>query len=425
VRGPRETGAPFFGRWLRRSLRRNLAAGAVATASLALSSALVFCLVAVSGGVEGQLGKELAAYGANLLVLPESAPLRFGLGALELGPVEEERHLAEADALRLPSAGIGVETVTVSSPFLLRIVKTRYPGLKVRISVFGGVDRVRKARMWEEMGADGIVLDSLLVNREFLALARIREAVKCDLELLVNNNCLSSCALSPAHMNALAHAGQSWHGNRGFFIDWCFLRCTEMKLRDPVNYVRSEWIRPEDLPLYEAMGYDLFKVTERDLPTPVMVNRVRAYAARRYDGNLLDLVQPYALPGGNGNERYYRKGIGWALRFLFRPGLVNPGRMLLLKRLADLRYMTRPVTGAPPVVVDNRALDGFMERFREKGCRDVECETCRWCHDFAAKAVRVDPEARRRALEAEPSPAGSTSRGLAASSATPTVPSRR
>jgi hypothetical protein len=31
---------------------------------------------------------------------------------------------------------------------------------------------------------------------------------------------------------------------------------------------------------------------------------------------------------------------------------------------------------------------------------DVECETCRWCHDFAAKAVRVDPEASRRALAA-------------------------
>jgi hypothetical protein len=33
----------------------------------------------------------------------------------------------------------------------------------------------------------------------------------------------------------------------------------------------------------------------------VLVNRVRAYAARRYDGNLLDLVQPYALQEGNGS----------------------------------------------------------------------------------------------------------------------------
>jgi len=216
----------------------------------------------------------------------------------------------------------------------------------------------------------------------------------------VNNNCLSSCALSPAHMNALAHTGQAWHENRGFFIDWCFLRCTEMKLRDPVNYIRSEWIRPEDLAMYERMGYDLFKVTERDLPTPVLVRRVRAYAERRYDGNLLDLVQPYALRDVSGKVPHHRRGIGWFLRFLFRPTLVNPARMLLLKRVADLRHMTRPVTGEPPVVVDNRALDGFMERFREKGCRDVECDACRWCHDFAAKAVRMDPQARREALAA-------------------------
>jgi putative ABC transport system permease protein len=123
ARKVRAGGVPFFGRWLRRSLGRNLVAGAVATASLALSSALVFCLVAVSAGVEGQLGKELAAYGANLLVLPQSAPLRFGLGALELGPVEEERHLREADALRLPAAGVGVEAVA--------------PALLARVSVAG------------------------------------------------------------------------------------------------------------------------------------------------------------------------------------------------------------------------------------------------------------------------------------------------
>jgi collagenase-like PrtC family protease len=295
---------------------------------------------------------------------------------------------------------IGVESVTVSSPLLLRLIKRRFPALKVRISVFGGVDRVRKAQMWEELGADGIVLDSILVNRELATLERIRKAVRCDLELLVNNSCLSGCAMSPAHMNALAHAGQSWHGNRGFFIDWCLLRCTEMKLRDPVNYLRSEWIRPEDLPLYEGMGYDFFKVAERDLPSPVMMNRVRAYAARRYDGNLLDLVQPYALNGVTGNEPYYRKGPLWYLRFLLRPRLANPARMLPLKRLADLRHMTRPVEGPPPVFVDNRALDGFMERFREAGCRDQDCETCRWCHEFARKAVRVDEARRAEALAA-------------------------
>lgn len=297
-------------------------------------------------------------------------------------------------------AGIGVASVTVASPYLLRLVKTRYPALRVRVSVFGGIDRVRKAQMWEELGADGLVLDGILVNRELATLARIRRAVRCDLELLVNNNCLSGCALSPAHMNALSHAAQSWHENGGFFIDWCFLACTEMKLREPVNYIRSDWIRPEDLPVYEALGYDRFKIAERGLPTPVMAARVRAYAERRYEGNLLDLVQPFETPGGDGTQQAFRRRLPWLFRHVLRPGLVNPRRLLLLKRLADLRHLTRDLSGPPPVFVDNRALDGFLERFLERGCRDDDCRECRWCHEYAERAVRIDGTYRARVLEA-------------------------
>jgi collagenase-like PrtC family protease len=293
---------------------------------------------------------------------------------------------------------MGVASVTVATPYLLKLVKTRYPRLKVRVSVFGGVDRVRKAQMWEELGADSIVLDSILINRELSTLERIRKSVKCDLELMANNNCLAGCALSPMHMNALSHAGQSWHGNKGFFIDWCFLKCTEMKLRDPVNFLRSEWIRPEDVHLYEGLGYDRFKIAERDIPTPLMAARVKAYAERRYEGNLLDLVQPYGFHGVKESDRTNRRGFAWLLRFFFRPMLANPVRMLLLKRLADLLSMTRPVEGAPLVFIDNRALDGFMERFRERGCREEDCGECSWCHEFAGKSVRMDEGRRVRAL---------------------------
>ena len=294
---------------------------------------------------------------------------------------------------------IGVTAVTVASPFMLQMIKARHPHLKVRISVFGGVDRVRKAQMWEELGADCIVLDSILVNRELETLREIRKAVKCDLELMANNNCLTGCAMSPMHMNTLAHAGQAWHENKGFFIDWCFLKCTEMKLRNPVHYIRSEWIRPEDLPLYEEMGYDLFKLAERDIPTEMMMLRVKAYSERHYDGNLLDLIQAYAFKGVKENHSYYKHGLGWLLRFILRPSLANPLRMLPLKRLAELRGMTRPIEGKPPVYIDNRALDGFMERFKTTSCVGVDCEECLWCHEFAAKAITIDETSRAAALQ--------------------------
>ncbi|OHB74978.1 MAG: hypothetical protein A2W31_11940 [Planctomycetes bacterium RBG_16_64_10] len=80
--------------------------------------------------------------------------------------------------------------------------------------------------------------------------------------------------------------------------------------------------------------------------------------------------------------------------------LVNPFKMLLLKRLADVRGMTCPVEGAPPVYIDNRALDRFIDRFREVGCRDTNCDVCQWCHRFAAKAIRMDPQRRAAVLAA-------------------------
>lgn len=112
------TSRAFFARWLARSLRGTLASGAVATASLALSSALVFASVAVSAGVEGQLGRELRGYGANLLVLPRQAPLRVGIAAFDLGTVAEERGLRTSDLARLPA-----EWVEASAPALLLRVR--------------------------------------------------------------------------------------------------------------------------------------------------------------------------------------------------------------------------------------------------------------------------------------------------------------
>jgi len=44
---------------------------------------------------------------------------------------------------------IEVSSVTISNPLLLRIIKQNYPQLKVRVSVFAGVDHLQKAKFWE------------------------------------------------------------------------------------------------------------------------------------------------------------------------------------------------------------------------------------------------------------------------------------
>ena len=90
---------------------------------------------------------------------------------------------------------LGVRRVTVSTPFLLELVKRRFPGFKVRVGIYAQVDTPRRARFWEELGADAITLESFSINRNFRRLAAIREAVRCDLQLIANHVCLLNCPL--------------------------------------------------------------------------------------------------------------------------------------------------------------------------------------------------------------------------------------
>ncbi len=289
----------------------------------------------------------------------------------------------------------GIGSVTISLPSLLPAIKKYAPGLKVRIGVYARVDSVAKARFWEDSGADSIALESISVNRDFRLLENIRKAVGLELQLLVNSNCLMFCPLSGQHMVNLSHASQKGHISRGFFIDYCALKCSYEKLREPVNYLRSEFIRPEDLRLYTDMGYTSFKVLERGAPTEVMAMRVKAYSEGRFEGNLLDLIQPYGYKSGNKEGKLAAGLKFW--KFFFRPRTVKLTGLMKLKKLAERRGMLAPLDG-DPVYLDNRALDGFLDGFRGRNCRSTDCNECGWCASFTKKAVRVEAEYRTEML---------------------------
>src|SRR5512142_1401312 len=294
----------------------------------------------------------------------------------------------EIEALLEYIESVGVSAVTISLPFLLPVIKKRHPRLKVRVGVYARVDNIPKARYWEDNGADCITLESLSINRDFGLLAALRKALTMELQLIVNANCQLFCPLSGQHMVNLSHASQKGHPTGGFMIDWCVMRCSYDKLTDPAQYLRSEFIRPEDLGIYLDMGYDSFKVLERGAPTPVLTKRVKAYSEGRYDGNLLDLIQPFGYKEKSG--ALLSKGLFNKWRYLFRPGKVRVRKLMKLKALAEKRGMLAPLAGEP-VFIENRELAGFIPGFRDRDCRRTDCGSCGWCAAYARKAVKVDP----------------------------------
>jgi hypothetical protein len=206
----------------------------------------------------------------------------------------------------------------------------------------------------------------------------------------VNNWCRQDCAIAGNHAVALSAASRA--KSRGFPLDYCSILCNQIRLREPVNYVRANWIRPEDLHYYEKLGYDTFKIVERNTPTQILLERVKAYSERRYEGNLLDLVQNYAYPRDKlGAVGKNASSLRRMVKYFVKPFTVNLFHFRKLIDFGKAASMLYPREGANPVVVDNRALDGFLARFAERNCQSTDCESCRYCHEWAARAVKIDP----------------------------------
>lgn len=293
-------------------------------------------------------------------------------------------------ALLVKLSDMGVKRVTVSTPFLLELVKRRFPELKVRVGIYAQVDTPRRARFWEDLGADAITLESFSINRDFRRLAAIRKAVRCDLQLIANHVCLMNCPMQTYHQNGFAHASDD---SGKIFIDYCLLHCSRLRLTDPSQFIKSAWIRPEDLAVYEAMGYTTFKLLERGIPSAELLRRVKAYSERRFDGNLAELLFSY------GFKEPVRKESHWTMRHFWKPRQISPLRLKPLLDLARLQGMLSPVAECP-VRIDSRQIpEHFAAGFRDRDCASADCRACGYCERIASLAVTVSPGYRKEVLE--------------------------
>jgi collagenase-like PrtC family protease len=285
---------------------------------------------------------------------------------------------------------MGIRRLTVSTPFILELIKSRFPELRVKVGIYAQVDTPRRARFWEELGADAITLESFSINRNFQRLAAIRKAVRCDLQLIANHPCMPNCAMQPYHQNGFAHASD---GSGGLFIDYCFLRCSRKRFEDPSLFIKAAWIRPEDLRFYEALGYTTFKLIERNIPSEELLKRAKAYSERKFEGNLAEILLPY------GFKQTPEKRASWALKHFVKPFQMNPSGIKALYELARSQGMLFPQAKSPVEIDASRIPADFIEGFRNRDCTLLDCGECGYCEEISARAVRIDSAHQRIFLE--------------------------
>ncbi len=280
----------------------------------------------------------------------------------------------------------GVEIITVSSVWLLRLAKELYPRLRVATSAFQQVRSLEKAKQFEALGADIITIQD--ANRDFRLLESLRQGLNCDIQMVVNNSCIFNCPFEYAHGNTMSHSSQTGHRNNGYVVDTAVFACANTKFADPVELIRSRWIRPEDLKTYEDIGLDHFKLVDRNMPTDRLIEITKAYAARRWDGDLLDLLvfPPRDFPLKFGTPHRFRY-------FLRNWRQANPLKLLS-------RVTSKVSESVDPISIDNNQLDGFLEHFRNIDCAAIDCDTCGYCRRVADQVMTIDETVVRDQLKA-------------------------
>src|SRR4030043_1960788 len=275
----------------------------------------------------------------------------------------------------------GAGALPIGLPYLIDLVRKPFPRLKVKVSTTARVNTVRKALQYEDMGVEEIIIDEH-INREFKMLEAIRKAVQCNLELIVNNICLWQCPYNFEHVNHDGHASREGEEEQYCYLQYPGYLCLYRKLTDPVELLKSPWIRPEDIHHYEDIGCGRFKITERFKRTPLLLENVRVYENRRYDGNLLDL---FTLP---------RKGAFTPihLEYFIQPKHVNIMKVSELEKVFDLGVREL-------VQLDNKKLEGFIEQFKTKDCNQTSCSSCRYCETIFEKVGVGEKEEVERAAQ--------------------------
>jgi len=136
-----------------------------------------------------------------------------------------------------------------------------------------------------------IILDRSL-NRDLDRLAAIslkmhHQFPAMKIEVLANEGCLPYCPFKLSHDSYIALA--NINGRSQTHVINCDIGCMRLLDDEPYRLLQSPFIRPEDIDLY-LYHVDTIKLCGRTLGSPFLMNAIKAYRARRYDGNLLDLM---------------------------------------------------------------------------------------------------------------------------------------
>lgn len=270
---------------------------------------------------------------------------------------------------------MGVDSITITLPSIIRIAQKYIPKVKIKVSTFQKISSVEMAKRFEDMGVNTIML-SENCNRDFKLLEEIRKSVKCKLALIANVGCVFNCANSHSHIVSTSHSCDLDVRQTIFTIIPHSAECMLTKLKNPTEIVKARYIRPEDVYVYEDLGIDILKICDRHTKTDIMEKRIKAYTTCNFEGNLLDLIgQKSERKSDEINQTEFQK-------------LLSEGDEAVNKTMEYFKYFDFSISDL--IFIDNKAYPAdFLDKFRNRDCIRTDCNKCNYCNKIAKEVMHT------------------------------------
>ena len=253
-----------------------------------------------------------------------------------------------------------VDIITVASPILLEFIRKTYGDafpIDIEISTVAHVDTLTQIKYYHDRYGVKKVCGNLLKNRDFEFTMYANDLCKklgMQYELMVNEFCgvgTKDYATHCIYRDScyICHATNVTYEHTQELDGYPMEFCTAGRNANPANWLRSQFIRPEDIKQYNFFtGVDRFKITGRTGSPEYQMRTLEAYMSGSFDGDLLELWKPLETIKAE-----------------------NEGESVGYK------------------IIPNKKLDGFI-KFFVKGhlCANEVCgDTCDYCQIFYDNAM--------------------------------------
>ena len=196
------------------------------------------------------------------------------------------------DKLReMDEYGLMPEHLTTTSPFIATVVRKRFPSVKLRISVNVYAENTVSLSYIDDL------FDSFYAGIDrHRRIDYVRMMHRWALEhgktlcLYANSGCLKDCTFRQFHNNQHGHNRMGMSAAGRDFGFSTFLCRKNYERGNFTDFLRADWLRPEELPEYEKYA-SVVKLATRRHPDPEAV--IRAYATYSYDGDIAKITDPF------------------------------------------------------------------------------------------------------------------------------------